>query len=66
MCCEHFSTKKIGVTCILNLVAGGYEMKRLNISAQCIFLGYCACKKHCDKDGTPTFLKIEQLVTMVR
>jgi uncharacterized protein len=58
-------TGLIGVTCILNLLAGGYEMKRLNISAQCIFLDYCACKKHWDKNGAATTLNIEQLVSIV-
>jgi len=65
-CCEHFSTKKIGITCILNLLAGGYEIKRLNISVQCIFLDYCAYKKHSDKNGAATTLNIEQLVCRVR
>lgn len=58
-------TGLIGVTCILNLLAGGYEMKRLNISAQCIFLDYCACKKHWDKSGTATTLNVDQLVRIV-
>lgn len=58
-------TGLIGVTCILNLLAGGYEMKRLNISAQCIFLDYCACKKHWDKNGAATTLNVEQLVSIV-
>jgi hypothetical protein len=58
-------TALIGVTCILNLLAGGYEMKRLNIAAQCIFLDYCACKKHWDKNGAATTLNVEQLMSIV-
>lgn len=58
-------TGLIGVTCILNLLAGGYEMKRLNISAQCIFLDYCGCKKHWDKTGAATTLNLEELVRIV-
>lgn len=58
-------TGLVGVTCILNLLTGGYEMKRLNISSQCIFLDYCACKKHWDKKGFPTSLNINELVNIV-
>ncbi|MGZ3882273.1 MAG: DUF116 domain-containing protein, partial [Flavisolibacter sp.] len=58
-------TGLIGVTCILNLLTGGYEMKRLNIPAQCIFLDYCACKKHWDPKGPPTALNVQQLVSLV-
>jgi len=50
----------------LNLLAGGYEMNRLNISAQRIFLDYCACKKNWYKNDAATTLNIEQLVSMVR
>ena len=50
----------------LILLAGGYEIKRLNISVQCIFLDYCAYKKHSDKNGAATTLNIEQLVSRVR
>lgn len=44
----------IGVACILNLITGGLEMRDLNIPAQCIFLDYCGCKSHWDKNGIPT------------
>ncbi len=58
-------TGLIGVTCILNLLTGGYEMRRLNISSQCIFLDYCACKKHWNKEGPPTSLNLQQLMDIV-
>ena len=51
----------IGVACVLNLITGGYEMKRLDIPSQCVFLDYCGCKKHWDKDGFATSLNISQL-----
>ncbi|MBK7029286.1 MAG: DUF116 domain-containing protein [Bacteroidales bacterium] len=54
-------TSLIGVACILNLLTGGYEMKNLNISSQCIFLDYCGCKKHWNEEGIPTDLNINQL-----
>jgi hypothetical protein len=58
-------TGLIGVTCILNLLTGGYEMKRLNISSQCIFLDYCACQKHWDQLGFPTTLNTKELIALV-
>lgn len=58
-------TSLIGVACVLNLITGGYEMKRLNISSQCVFLNYCGCKKHWDKEGFPTSLNLNQLRKIV-
>jgi hypothetical protein len=62
---NNTDTGLVGVTCILNLLAGGYEMRRLNISSQCIFLDYCACKKHWDKKGPATSLNLQQLIEIV-
>ncbi len=59
-------TSLIGVACVLNLITGGYEMKRLGISSQCVFLDYCGCKKHWDKDGIATSLNITQLKNIVQ
>jgi len=59
-------TSLIGVACILNLITGGYEMKRLNISSQCIFLDYCGCQKHWDKTGVATSLDVKQLSKLVQ
>jgi hypothetical protein len=59
-------TSLIGVACVLNLITGGYEMKRLGISSQCIFLDYCGCKKHWDKEGFATNLNISQLSKLVQ
>jgi hypothetical protein len=56
---EH--TGLIGVACVLNLLKGGYEMKNLNIPAQCVFLDYCGCKKHWHKQGLPTNINLFQL-----
>lgn len=59
-------TSLIGVACVLNLITGGYEMKRLDISSQCVFLDYCGCKKHWDKDGFATSLNVNQLKKVIR
>lgn len=55
----------VGVACILNLLTGGYEMKRLNIPGQCVLLDYCGCSKHWDKQGIPTDLNIKKLVEVI-
>jgi hypothetical protein len=62
---DYPDTSLIGVACVLNLITGGYEMKRLGISSQCVFLDYCGCKKHWDKDGLATSLNISQLKNIV-
>lgn len=58
---DQNETGLIGVACVLNLLTGGYEMKRLNISSQCVFLDYCGCKKHWNDKGVPTSINISQL-----
>jgi hypothetical protein len=61
----HWANQKdtalVGVACVLNLLTGGYEMKRLNIQSQCVFLDYCSCKNHWDKKGVPTSMNINRL-----
>jgi len=58
-------TALIGTACALNLLQGGFEMKKLAIPAQCIFLDYCGCKKHWDKNGLPTEININKVRQMV-
>jgi hypothetical protein len=55
----------IGVACVLNLLKGGYEMQKLNIPSQCVFLDYCGCKNHWHKIGIPTDISEEQLQRVV-
>ena len=47
-------TGVVAVACVLNLLAGGYEMKSLHIPAQCVFLDYCGCSKHWKQEDLPT------------
>lgn len=54
----------IGTACTLNLLMGGYEMKRLNIPAQCVFLNFPGCKKHW-KTGNSTSISIEQVDKLI-
>jgi hypothetical protein len=56
-------TGVVGVACVLNLLTGGYEMKGLNIPAQCVLLDYCGCQKHWCRKELPTRLGVAQLMT---
>lgn len=58
------NTGLIGVACVLNLLTGGYEMQKLNIPSQCVFLDSCGCKKHW-LSGQPTRLNLQQLNKLV-
>lgn len=51
----------VGVACALNLIKGGYELKKMNIPSQCVFLNYCGCKEHWHKTGIPTSLDLNRL-----
>ncbi|NJK98458.1 MAG: DUF116 domain-containing protein [Bacteroidales bacterium] len=53
------------MACVLNLLKGGYEMQKLNIPSQCVFLDYCGCQKHWHKNGIPTDLNSNQLQKIV-
>ena len=59
-------TGLVGVACVLNLLTGGYEMKRLGITSQCVFLNYCGCKKHWSKEGILTGININRLIELVK
>ncbi len=55
------NTGLIGVACALNLMKGGYEMKKLEIPSQCVLLDFCGCKKHWSENGVATNLNFNQL-----
>lgn len=56
----------VAVACVLNLLAGGYEMKSLRIPAQCVFLDYCGCQKHWRQCGISTDIDEGRLLQIVR
>lgn len=58
-------TALIGTACVLNLLQGGFGMKRLGIPSQCVFLDYSACKKHWHKSGIPTKMDVAQAELLV-
>ncbi len=51
------TTGLIGVACVLNLLTGGFEMKRLGIPSQCVFLDHPGCKKHW-RSGKPSEINL--------
>lgn len=51
----------VAVACVLNLLAGGYEMRALNIPAQCVLLDYCGCQRHWHPRGIPTQINPSEL-----
>lgn len=36
----------IGITCVLNLISGGWKSRNLSIPPQCVLLDHVACKSH--------------------
>jgi hypothetical protein len=58
-------TGLVGIACVLNLMKGGYELQKLNIPSQCVYLDYCGCKKHWHKEGVPTNLDGKQLTKIL-
>ena len=63
---NNSETGLVGVACVLNLLTGGYEMKRLGITSQCVFLNYCGCRKHWSKEGIRTEININRLIELVK
>lgn len=55
----------VGVACLAALLAGGWELKRYEIPAQCVVLNECGCPKHWSGDGTPTELDMRELKRVV-
>lgn len=59
-------TGLIAVACLLNLVPGGYEMRELNIPAQCLLLDFCGCRKHWHPQGIVTEVNEQRLLELVQ
>ena len=55
----------IGVSCILNLIAGGWKSESLNIPAQCVLLEQSTCKNHWHKEGVPSNINLNQLIKIL-
>lgn len=56
----------IGVSCVLNLLMGGYALIRMNIPSQCIFLNSCSCQKHWHTKGVPTAINHKKVAEFMQ
>lgn len=53
------------VACLLNILSGGYEMRRRGIASQCVPLDHPGCRKHWAPQNMPTRVNQEKLVQVV-
>lgn len=44
----------VGITCVSNLLAGGWKALRLGLPSQCVLLDHCGCRKHRHGAGVTT------------
>ncbi|MEN6341481.1 MAG: DUF116 domain-containing protein [Methanospirillum sp.] len=44
----------VGITCVPNLLAGGWKALRLGLPPQCVLLDHCGCRKHWHDEGIVT------------
>lgn len=58
---ESLKIGVVGVSCVLNLLSGGFKAKRLGYIPQCVFLDYCGCIQHWSKNGIVTEINEKQL-----
>jgi hypothetical protein len=60
---------KVGVAavaCMINILAGGYEMRARRIASQCVPLDFPGCQKHWRDEPVATSVNEERLVQIVR
>ena len=50
------------VACLMNILAGGYEMRARGIASQCVVLDYPGCEGHWRAVGIATGVNEERLV----
>jgi hypothetical protein len=53
------------VACLLNILPGGYEMRRRGIASQCVPLDHPGCRKHWGPQNLSTRVNQEKLVQLV-
>ena len=62
------SDPKVGVAavaCMMNILAGGYEMRARRIPSQCVPLDFPGCRKHWREEPAATSVNEERLVQIV-
>ena len=63
------SDPKVGVAavaCMMNILAGGYEMRARGIASQCVPLDFPGCEKHWRDEPVATGVNEDRLVQIVR
>ncbi len=55
----------IGVSCVLNLISGGWMLEEKGVIPQCVLLDYCGCRNHWHERGIPTRLNEKQLMKLI-
>lgn len=63
---DQSHTGLIGTACVLNLLEGGFEMKKNNIPSQCIFLDHSCCQKHWGIKDEPSRINETQLLKIIK
>lgn len=56
----------VGIACVLNLLAGGWQAKDLGLVPQCVLLDYCGCKSHWHDSGLVTDINYVQLKNILQ
>ena len=51
----------IGVTCVLNLISGGYKSINMGIPPQCVLLNRVSCAKHWLCEDIPSTIDFQEL-----
>ena len=51
----------IGVTCVLNLISGGYQSAGMGIPPQCVLLNHVSCSKHWLSEDCPSTIDVQEL-----
>ncbi len=59
------SSGVIGVSCVLNLISGGWMLEEKGAIPQCVLLDYCGCRNHWHERGIPTRLNEKQLMKLI-
>ena len=55
----------LGITCVLNLISGGWKSSNLSIPPQCVLLEHVACKNHWLKEDIYAKINEKELKTKI-
>ena len=55
----------VGITCVLNLISGGWKSTNLSIPPQCVLLEHVACKNHWLDEDIPARINNSQLKKII-